>query len=306
MRLAMLAFGSVALIAGCATVERPIESASPRIAPSQYASDRLVIHSFNSAILSRQVDYAVVLPASYQSSDSRTYPVVYWLHGSGGYPPGILEMLANRFRGAMDEGRIPEALVVFPKGFERTNWMNAKSGAVPVEDFFVEEFVPQIDRLYRTIPDRSGRVLEGASMGGYGATRLALRHANLFSAASALNPGPMQEMLDPENAPIVGREAAMAVLSEIYGDDPAFFRANSPWQLAESYARDQALPLRIRMVLGENDPIFDTNMRFAKRLADLGIEHQVITVSDAGHNPRQMFASLGPDYWDFFRDALSH
>ena len=52
-------------------------------------------------------------------------------------------------------------------------------------DFFLQEFMPHIERNYRIVPGRSGRAISGISMGGYGALRFAFAHPELFSAVSA-------------------------------------------------------------------------------------------------------------------------
>jgi enterochelin esterase family protein len=51
------------------------------------------------------------------------------------------------------------------------------------EDYLVEELVPWVDAHYRTVAERSHRIVMGKSSGGYGATVLAMRHADLFGMA---------------------------------------------------------------------------------------------------------------------------
>lgn len=311
MKSASMVLVSLLVLAGCNAVAGPGSEPRDTIAAREVARPapaakgvRVETRSLPSALLSRDVKYHLYLPQSYDAEAPRSYPVIYWLHGSGGYPPGIVAMLAGRFHEAMVNRRMPEALVVFPDGFEDTMWMNARDGSMPVEDFFVGEFIPHMDATYRTQTNRAGRVLEGASMGGYGAARFAFLHPELFMAVSMINPGPMQEILDPENAPIVGREAAQALLDDIYGGDPAYFAAQSPWTLAADYAARRRYPLKVRIILGESDAITPTNRVFSERLRELGVEHQLVTVSGAGHNPREMFSRIGADYWKFFGEAF--
>ena len=49
------------------------------------------------------------------------------------------------------------------------------------------ELIPQIDKSMRTIATREGRILEGFSMGGYGAARIGFKHPELFCGISAVN-----------------------------------------------------------------------------------------------------------------------
>lgn len=261
--------------------------------------------SFRSELLRQDVTYHVYLPQSYATDTGRSYPVVYWLHGSGGYPPGALSMLASRFHNAMQSGRMPPAIIVFPVGFENTLWSNAADGSRPVEDAIVRELVPHMDSVFRTRASANGRLIEGASMGGYGAARLGLLYPRLFGAVSMINPGPMQPVLDPASAPLAGRIRAQATLDDVFGGSGELFRQRSPWTLAKSFAKRNCPQTRIRMVIGTSDPTAPTNLSFSKHLKGLGIAHDVELVAGAGHDHRAMFAGLQDDYWDFFAEALA-
>ena len=45
-----------------------------------------------------------------------------------------------------------------------------------------------MDNKYRTIKDRSGRAIVGASMGGYGSITLAMKHSDVYSSVASLSP----------------------------------------------------------------------------------------------------------------------
>lgn len=260
--------------------------------------------SFESSLIPQPVKYHIYLPPSYDASTSRTYPVVYWLHGSGGFPPGALNMLAGRFHKAIGTKKTAEVIVVFPDGFGQSMWLNSKDGQLPMEDIFIEALIPHIDGQYRTVKSRNGRMLEGGSMGGYGAARFGFKYPEMFTAISMLNPGPMQQILDINNAPIVGREGAQNVIDRVYGGDMDYFRAQSPWHLAELNTEDIKSQLKIRLLLGERDEITINNIAFSERLKGLNIEHQLVILANAGHNPREMFGALGDNYWSFFDRAF--
>lgn len=303
MRLLTWHFALAFVITGCASTET-LQTASKSVVHSSAAktvstASMTERRSFQSALLNEDVTYHVYLPQSYGMDTDSSYPVLYWLHGSAGYPPGILEMLASRFHSAMQDGRMPPTIVVFPDGFARTMWANAADGSRPVEDMVVRELVPHIDASFRTRPIASGRLLEGASMGGYGAARLGFLYPHLFGAISMINPGPMQQVLDPENAPLAGPQRAQATLDTVFGGDAENFERRSPWTLAATFAKQECLQTRIRMILGSSDPITPANLKFSRRLTELGIDHEVELVA-AGHNPRAMIASLGGNYWNFF------
>lgn len=260
----------------------------------------VVERKIKSALIAEPVMFHVFLPPSYDQSANREYPVIYWLHGTGGFPPGMLQGLSGRFHGAMMQNKMPEALVVFPDGFNQSMWTNSKDLSLPMEDIFINELIPQIEIDYRVITSAKGRMIEGGSMGGYGAARFGFKYAEMFAGISMLNPGPMQKLMNVEEAPIVGREGAQRVFDTVYGGDQDYFSAQSPWQLAVANRGKIAEKLKIRIILGADDPITAVNRTFSGHLNSLEIGHDLIVLPDAGHNPREMFAALGEDYWFFF------
>jgi S-formylglutathione hydrolase FrmB len=56
------------------------------------------------------------------------------------------------------------------------------------EKFISNDLVAYIDAHYRTIPDRQSRGLAGHSMGGYGATRIGMKHGDVFGALYIMSP----------------------------------------------------------------------------------------------------------------------
>ena len=50
------------------------------------------------------------------------------------------------------------------------------------ENFVAHDVVSYIDAHYRTMPNRSSRGLVGHSMGGYGASRIGMKHADVFGS----------------------------------------------------------------------------------------------------------------------------
>lgn len=119
-----------------------------------------------------------------------------------------------------------------------------------------------------------------------------------------INPGPMQPVMDVTEAPIAGEDKARTIMREVFSNDAAYFTDQSPWKLAETFAAT-GCDLRVRLILGEKDPTMPVNQRFSNRLLTLGIDHELVVISDAGHDPRAMFAGLGDEYWTFFEQVLS-
>jgi S-formylglutathione hydrolase FrmB len=56
------------------------------------------------------------------------------------------------------------------------------------DKFIARDVVAYIDAHYRTIPDRLSRGLVGHSMGGYGATRIGMKHSDVFGSLYIMSP----------------------------------------------------------------------------------------------------------------------
>ena len=171
------------------------------IAPVVAQADQgkvLESRDFKSTVLGRNVAYSVYLPPGYETNPTRRYPVVYLLHGMPVAPvdsetdwvqQGSADRLADD---AISSGRLPPMILVMPDA--GTTWyQNSIDGKTRYEDMLVEEFIPFVDRTFRTRSQRLFRSAVGLSMGGYGAMMLAMRHPELFSAAAALSPGIFSE-----------------------------------------------------------------------------------------------------------------
>ncbi|NMH60690.1 alpha/beta hydrolase [Alteromonas ponticola] len=261
---------------------------------------------FNSRSFDQKITFYLALPPSYDTDRQRRYPVIYWLHGSNASAQQVSKMMSNFFSIPMQSGHIPEAIMVFPDGMQQRMWVNSKDGTTPMETMIIEELLPYVDANYRTIAKREARLIEGGSMGGYGAARLGLKYADLFQAVSMLSAGPMQRRLDPAHAPIVGRENATEVLRSVYGNDVDYFEKLSPVSIAEQVHETIPQDFMIRIIVGENDPVLNANQLFRERLKTLGIQHRFLKLSGIEHNPQALFMALKetPEYWTFFNDQL--
>jgi len=56
------------------------------------------------------------------------------------------------------------------------------------EQFIARDVVAYMDAHYRTVPERSSRGLVGHSMGGYGASRIGMKHADVFGSLYIMSP----------------------------------------------------------------------------------------------------------------------
>ena len=134
----------------------------------------------------------VVLPPSYDEEPTRRYPVVYALHG---YFIGAKQWMGEIHMPQTAEGAFakgtPEMILVLPDSKTRHLGSLYASGVTvgDFESFIAKDLVAYVDANYRTIARPSSRGLVGHSMGGYGATRIGIKHADKFGALYVMSPG---------------------------------------------------------------------------------------------------------------------
>lgn len=145
-------------------------------------------HELDSKAMARVVGYTLYLPPDYAGSGDRRYPVIYFLHGSGGNENADGPGFAGIVDRMVKAGTVPPAICVFPNGGQ-SGYRDHPDTGINVRSMIIEELVPLIDRTYRTRSNREARLIGGYSMGGGGAVRLALTHPHLFSTAAAFAGG---------------------------------------------------------------------------------------------------------------------
>jgi len=154
------------------------------IASAQPMGKVVETQTIQSKVLGKNVNYTVYLPADYSTSQ-RTYPVVYLLHGFTDDNTGWLQFgEINRYADkAIADGIIPPMIIVMPNG-DSSFYINSYDGKENYEDFFVNEFMPAVEKEFRIKAEKKYRGVAGLSMGGYGTLIYALKHPDLFAAAA--------------------------------------------------------------------------------------------------------------------------
>lgn len=264
---------------------------------------RVVYRTFDSRTVGTKVSYHAYLPEIYSQTEGRL-PVLYWLHGTDGGIVGI-PPLAKFFDDAIQAGRFPPMIVVFVNGLPARLWADSKDGASPVETVFITEVISDVDRTFRTIALREGRILEGFSMGGYGAARLGFKYPHLFAGISILAGGP----LDLEfRGPRAQRNPQLReqILRDVCSSDLEYFKAISPWMIAETaVSAFRANRTVVRQAVGNLDDTQDLSRRFHDRLIELYLTHDYFELPGVGHDALALLERLGDGNAKFYRRALA-
>jgi enterochelin esterase-like enzyme len=247
-----------------------------------------------SKVLGKDVRYSIYLPSDYETSQ-RKYPVLYLLHGysddeTGWTQFGEVQKIANE---SISKGDATQMIIVMPDA--GVSWyINDAAGKVKYEDFFINEFIPFIDSIYKTRNKKQYRAVAGLSMGGYGSFIYAMKYPDLFSAAAPLSAAihsdyEITEMPDNlKNYKFI----------ELFGIDLAVknrltetWNKNSVLKLAANVAVEKLNQVHYYIDCGDDDRLVKANMELHSIFLDRKVKHE-FRVRDGAHN------------WPYWRSAL--
>lgn len=191
MRLALLTL--LTLTCALAQVQTEVPPVEPGGKP--VTVERIRIHgaALEGNLEHDDVDREVLvfLPPGYAANRNVRYPVLYALHGySIGASQWAKEIhVPQTIEGAFAKG-VHDMIVVLPdsKTVHNGSMYSSSVTTGDFEQFIAHDVVAYIDAHYRTIPKRSSRGLAGHSMGGYGATRISMRHPDVFGSVYIMSP----------------------------------------------------------------------------------------------------------------------
>jgi enterochelin esterase-like enzyme len=285
----------VALMAGWIPVVCGLTACKPETIPEEKPFVRLLTgQTYQSRILKRSLNYSVLLPKEYEKSNS-SFPVVYLLHGYGDdetswYKWGLINYYVDQ-----NEAATVPMIYVMPEGFN-TYWVNKYNGNYPFMDVIVNEFVPTIDSLFRTIPDPQHRAVMGYSMGGYGALILPAKNPAVFKTGVVLSMSfrtdrqyidEPQGVFDSQWGSVFGGigTTGTARLTDYYKEySPFYFFRNSgnSSRQGQNYFFDCG---------DDEESLSEPNNQLHDLMRDLDIRHEY-RVRNGGHS------------WDYWRKSL--
>jgi S-formylglutathione hydrolase FrmB len=250
--------------------------------------------TIDSKILGKQVKYTIYLPFDYETS-SRYYPVVYLLHGLGDNDMGWIQfgeanLIADE---AIANREIPPMILVTPDG-GTSFYINNFDNSLRYEDFFIQEFMPYIEKTYRIRAEKRFRGIAGLSMGGFGTLNYALKYPEKFAACVAFSPALFSEE-GIMATPAEGWDRLNKNLFGPYQEGESRlnkqYRNNNPFDITKTKGKDAYRDLRIYIDCGDDDFLTDDNCRIHIHLNKLGIKHE-FRMRDGIHN------------WPYWRSGL--
>ena len=261
-----------------------------------------------------QGSFMLYLPREYEKT-TKHYPVIYFLHGGNGSQHDA-EWLMKIMDKAIEAGQMPPVIVIGVQALPIGWYCNANIGAKgvisgPIEDVLIQNLVPYIDSNYRTIASYKGRGIEGWSMGGFGATRLAFKYPDIFGFASSLA-GAVIDFKDEHNPQYLENTfgPSQGVDAE---KSEAYFNSVHPRVFAKQNAELISKKVKVRLIVGKEDWLYNNNGKlitkiFSDYLTSLGIKNDFSVIDGVGHMLPDAFDRNQSEYpiqfWiDAFKDV---
>lgn len=219
-----------------------------------------------SKLMGRDMSYRVVLPPDYNGGISR-YPVIYLLHG-----------LTGNFANWTDKTKLTEYalnhrfIIVTPDG---GNGWYTDSVSVPndkYESYIVKELIPEIDKTYRTISSRDGRVVAGLSMGGFGSLKFGLKYPEMFTLIGSFSGALGATSWSEKTAGATGRS-----MDAVFGTDEAgeTRKSNDIFKMVRELTPEKVKSLPyVYQSCGTEDFLIQNNRDFLKLLNDAKVPHE--------------------------------
>ncbi|WP_145046104.1 alpha/beta hydrolase-fold protein [Paenibacillus xylanexedens] len=236
---------------------------SPEAQKSRFYTATYVSDSLNQ----KEMSYRVYLPEGYYDS-TRTYPVVYLLHGENNTSEQFESSgIANKLDQWMKDGTLQKMIVIMPDSSKGSYFVNQTDGDDQGnwENMIVNDLVPVVDGKFRTIDKPQYRAITGISMGGFGAFVVGLDHPEVFGSIGShraplgmtiAGKNPM-EMIKSKSE---NELKAYSIYLDGGADDPNTYADNST-NAIHAHLRSKSISHGYQMRPGDHttDPLVDLN-----------------------------------------------
>jgi enterochelin esterase-like enzyme len=241
----------------------------------------------------QEIKIKVYTPPGYATGKAR-YPVVYNLHGGGGSPERQWGRVGATLADAMENKRVRPMIYVFAEGLGNTLFVDTAGTKKQVETTVIKELIPFIDANYRTVAAREGRAIDGFSMGGFGAMHFAFKYPEVFSSVVAYG-----------GALLTYDTLSARDKKENFGDSREYFNENNPWAWAEKNAAQIREMVKVRMVIGTKDWLYERNREFKAHLDKLKIPVSYQEIEGEEHCTKCLYEKAGLESLKFMEQAFT-
>ena len=203
----------------------------------------------------------VIKPNAYKKRKN-IFPVVYLLHGYGGWYSNWLIRVPD-LKDYADQYNL---MIVCPDGGQSSWYFDSPVDSTMKYETYIGKEVPEfIDANYRTIKDRTARAITGLSMGGHGALFLAFRHSKTFGACGSMSGG--VDLNYSRNKFDIMKRIGDTIS---HADN---WKSYSVINMVEHYPKDS---VAIIIDCGVNDIFYSSNHLLHEKMLQLKIPHDYI------------------------------
>jgi enterochelin esterase-like enzyme len=253
------------------------------------AQSKIVADSVQSQILGAESKYNVYLPDGYNPAEQ--YPVIYLLHGLYGVYSDWQDR--GRMKDVADlliaSGELRPVVIVMPNAGHpdvhhvQNGYFNVQDW--PYEDFFFQEFLPEVESKYHCGGSKGTRAIMGLSMGGGGTVVYAQRHPDLFSSAYAMSAWLDNRQNDVRSE---GPETdKLAITAQSVCDHSAVGFLDK----ADDNTLNALRTVKWYVDCGDDDFIFDLSIQFYRKMREKKVPCE-LRVRDGAHT------------WEYWHTAL--
>ena len=220
----------------------------------------------------------VIKPDSYKKRGN-SFPVIYLLHGYGGWYGNFIIRIPE----LKDYADSYQALIVCPDGAAGSWYFDSPvDSSYRYESYIVSDVVKYIDKNFRSLADKGHRAICGLSMGGHGAFFLALRHPSVFGAVGAMSGG--FDLYASRNKFEIAKRLGDTIKQAANWHDLSIIN------LIDNYA---GTTLKIIFDCGDSDIFIEPNRALHQKMDALKIPHDYIERAGA-HN------------WEYWRNSIPY
>ena len=236
--------------------------------------------SIPSQAMNKSFKCVVIKPDNYEieTGKKKAYPVVYLLHGYGGwYSNWVI-----RYPELVNYADQYNFIIVCPEGKDSWYIDSPVDPSMKFETYVGKEIPEYIDAHYNTIKDRTGRAITGFSMGGHGGLYLGYRQAKTFGACGSMSGGVYLRPF-PKNWQLskrLGDTISKAENWETY----------SVINVVDNYPKDS---IAIIIDCGTDDFFFEVNNALHAKLEKMKVPHEYI------ERP-------GKHDWNYWKNAVQY
>jgi S-formylglutathione hydrolase FrmB len=171
---------------------------------------------------------------------------------------------------------LPEIVIVMPEA-HNSYYINDYRNQFPYNDYFLYEFIPTIDSMFRVSDEKNDRAICGLSMGGFGAVIIPVKNPGLFGTSISLSAA----VRNNEIIKTLTTEKYQQYFGDIFGDSlvgneriTEHWKQNSPYYIIDSLYSIKLQSVNWYIDCGMQDYHYMANKAFHELLFRYNIPHE--------------------------------